>query len=284
MTSIQDIPFEDVKVFLTKNHRTIPKDKNKAYEKVWDLMNDKNIIFEPDSIVEWMIAYNLIQSETNIPNYTIDEIKSLSLNELNKLSKLLTLKSPNINHIINILKYMHASNINDLLTQIFNVKNILRIINAEGELFFLDTIYPNRQSFGDDEILNFKHQISDLNKIKKYNWFQIESIKESIIVDDYNPLVFELNKYKSNDNILIGIKITDSKETWRVDEFIALFTLNDIVIIGVLSGHPRVETTTMTYDNSDGSGPHIIDDINNPVNLSNNLIKYYNAFLKDQYH
>ena len=34
-------------------------------------------------------------------------------------------------------------------------------------------------------------------------------------------------------------------------------------------GHPKIETNV--YNNSDGSGPDIIDDINNPHSLSKNL-------------
>lgn len=36
-------------------------------------------------------------------------------------------------------------------------------------------------------------------------------------------------------------------------------------------GHPKIETNDIVYNNSDGSGPDIIDDINNPHSLSKNL-------------
>jgi len=48
--------------------------------------------------------------------------------------------------------------------------------------------------------------------------------------------------------------------------------------------HPYVETDYMTYSNSDGSGPNIIEDFDDPQSLIGNLIKYYGEFLNNEHH
>ncbi len=50
--------------------------------------------------------------------------------------------------------------------------------------------------------------------------------------------------------------------------------------------HPMIETSYVSYDNSDGSGPDLFNDgdLYNSQILSNNLVKYYYEFLNDDYH
>ena len=106
MTSIYDIPYEDIKIFLLSNNKNF-LDKDDAYNQTKILLKDKKSKGHTINIVEWMIAYNLLKRKVNIPNYTIYEIDKMTQVEIEKLSKLLTMDGNNIENIKNILRYLH---------------------------------------------------------------------------------------------------------------------------------------------------------------------------------
>lgn len=103
---IRDVPYTDIISFLEDNKISVPKDRAKVYDKVLTSLS-KNWEHYPISIVEWITAQNLLRTEVNIPVYTKSQIDNLNKNEIEQLAKLLTMKSNDINHIINILKYLH---------------------------------------------------------------------------------------------------------------------------------------------------------------------------------
>lgn len=109
MTDIKDIPFDDAKQFLYDNDIEISSDKNKIYYEIRKLIRNGSydVTTIPISIVEWILAYNLIVSKINILKYTVSEIALLSKSEINKLAKLLGMTGNNIENIINILYYAH---------------------------------------------------------------------------------------------------------------------------------------------------------------------------------
>lgn len=120
MTSIYDIPYEDISIFLKVNNPRYDfddKDKDTAYTIALTLLKDKNSKGHTTSIVEWMIAHNLLKTKVDIPNYTIYEIDKLSQNQIDKLSKLLTMNGNNIENIKNILRYLHK------LDETINISN-----------------------------------------------------------------------------------------------------------------------------------------------------------------
>lgn len=106
MTTIYDIPYEDIKIFLEANN-IIFKNENDAYEKTRILLKDRKAIGHTNNIIEWMIAYNLLKRKVNIPNYTIYEIDKLYQNEIDQLAKLLTMDGNDVENIKNILRYLH---------------------------------------------------------------------------------------------------------------------------------------------------------------------------------
>jgi hypothetical protein len=60
---------------------------------------------------------------------------------------------------------------------------------------------------------------------------------------------------------------------------------NDYVFVGCIGSHPFVHTSKFNYGNSDGSGPSIFEsDIYNANDIHKILVKYYNAFLDNDYH
>lgn len=104
---IKDIPHNDIKTFLKVNNIPIVN-FNKDYDNAWKLMNKNNAIYVnvPDSIILWMMAYNLFEKKINVPFYTREKIQLMSEKELISLSKLLEMKSYDKTYIIEILKYL----------------------------------------------------------------------------------------------------------------------------------------------------------------------------------
>lgn len=105
MVDIRDVPSNDIYIFLKENN----KSNENAYDIAFELMKNTNTSYNniPDSILEWMKAYNLIQLEIEIPSYTMSQIQLLSQNKINKLAKLLNMKGNDVDNIIGILRYLH---------------------------------------------------------------------------------------------------------------------------------------------------------------------------------
>lgn len=109
MTDIKDLNLDHLKKFLSQNGIFVPKDKNKIYEKAFELMNEKITLYDDVdvSIDEWILAYNAIKRNINIKLYHINDINNMSDSELSNLTKKLGLKKVNITNIINILRFMN---------------------------------------------------------------------------------------------------------------------------------------------------------------------------------
>lgn len=106
MTSIYDIPIEDVKLFLRGNNVEVPETDKLVYREARNLMKNTKLLFYPPSVLEWIVAHNLIVTKAKIPNYTEEEILNLPQNELNLLAKSLTMRTNDRYNVIKILYYM----------------------------------------------------------------------------------------------------------------------------------------------------------------------------------
>jgi hypothetical protein len=87
------------------------------YEKAFTLIKN-NPDYYPIEVIEWIKAYNLIKSKVDVSSYSINDLKNLKEDKLTELSKLLTLKSNIMEHIINVLKYMGKLKIKKFLDEI----------------------------------------------------------------------------------------------------------------------------------------------------------------------
>lgn len=106
MTSIYDIPIEDVKLFLRGNNVDVPETDKLVYREARNLMKNTKLLFYPPSVLEWIVAHNLIVTKVKISNYTEEEILNLPQNELNLLAKSLTMRTNDRYNVIKILYYM----------------------------------------------------------------------------------------------------------------------------------------------------------------------------------
>ena len=110
MTSIYDIPYEDIEIFLNANNEKIPNNINKAYNNAFKLIKDKNSKGHTINIIEWIIAHNVFINKIEINDYSIGEIDNMDQSEIHQLAKTLGIKCDNRNNIINILRYLNKLN------------------------------------------------------------------------------------------------------------------------------------------------------------------------------
>src|SRR5688572_7431350 len=104
MTSLIQIPIEDIELFITKNGYDIPNNNKDLYNLAHKLL--KSAKYYPDIIIDWMIAHNVIVLGTKVPIHTISEIYLLNDKQIGNLARLLKLDRVNINSILNILNYI----------------------------------------------------------------------------------------------------------------------------------------------------------------------------------
>jgi len=129
MSSLRDIPFEDILVFLDKNNIGVPQNEDEIYDIVWDLIqDDKHTIFT-EAIVNWMKAYNSLS--LNLPHY----YEPLSDEQIKELKEIFDVD--NVDDILDILFYANKLVTNfdllklpkDIINEVISNMNINEIEN-----------------------------------------------------------------------------------------------------------------------------------------------------------
>lgn len=150
MTDITDIPYDDIISFLTSNNVKLYKNKNDNYDTVFDIIQQRKYDNYPDSIIDWIIAYNLYNEDRDIPHYTRGEINLMNKEELDQLALSLDIfEGNNIKQsITNVLKYLHKldskiihSDIDPLILKLVDEQRIL-----EGNFDDTTEIFKNNRS------------------------------------------------------------------------------------------------------------------------------------------
>lgn len=204
MTSIYQIPYEDIELFLLTNDIDPSQDININYKLALKLVKKSTTNFEIDSIVEWMIAHNVIILKYNIPEYKKSEILEMNNIELFKLSKSLTMKNSNIENIFNILNYL-GKLIEDIKSNIFSGNPFLNFISQN------DVLFETLKDLDINDIINFcisssninkncsSNKITDLirNKLQKLDYLDLSTynLKELIL---FSKIV----KFKEHNNLI----------------------------------------------------------------------------------
>jgi hypothetical protein len=207
MTSVHDIPYEDIKIFLKANKKTFD-DKDDAYKKTLILLKDKKAKGHTIKIIEWMIAHNLLIRKIDIPHYTTRKIDKMSSFDIDILAKLLTMKGNNRENIKNILRYLHKLDKLDILLP----GNIPRDVIFADTIIVMELIdfyedYPYASSL--TQYLQVNHKLGfDLDQIIYPNnelniLFQIGEDEDNFIeITAYSnegftagKILFEFTKY-----------------------------------------------------------------------------------------
>lgn len=244
MTDIYDINIDDIKLFLIANNEDVPINDDESYELAWELMQNPNSKFIPNSIIEFMMAYNNILKKTKISLYSINEIKQLSDIELRKLATSLSMKGTNINNVINILRYMDKltdeniisilpdviilelfkqSNIDDIknfclikknnkLSKVCRSLDLLDIVKSKFEGDSLDTSdFTLEELFFYNKILPFKKIKTDYNQLN--NNYRGKNVNQIVKYKLFNNYIILFNDrrlfFDKNEIKLLGVKIVD---------------------------------------------------------------------------
>lgn len=215
MTSIYDIPYEDIEIFLLANNKR-HKNKNEAYNIVLTLLKDKKAVGHTTSIIEWMIAYNLLVKKVNVPNFTIYQIDNMKQFQVDELAKLLTLNGNNRDNIKNILRYLgkldelieHPDIKPQILNTILGLKilsfDLKDVINVfKDNKFLRKFIYDNMEQIISNNII-----------IKKYDKY-LSKEEVSLLA----RFIFDLMRL--NENILMkeAIKIARKHESFQTEYY-----------------------------------------------------------------
>jgi hypothetical protein len=209
MTSIRDVPYKDIEKFLLANNKNW-NNESEAYKIAFDLLKNKKAIGHTTSIIEWMMAHNLLKNKIDVPHYTTRKINRMSQYDINQLAKLLTMQGNNRENIKNVLRYLHKLDKLDILLP----GNIPRdvIFGDEITVMELDTFYedyPDADAGSLTRYLQVNHKLGvDLNQIiypnKELNiLFQIGEDKDNFIeIKAYSDegftagqILFEFTKY-----------------------------------------------------------------------------------------
>lgn len=221
MTSIRDIPYEDIKIFLKDNNKTF-KNKDDAYNIAIDLFTDKKSIGHTISIIEWMMAFNLLKNKINIPHYNIYEIDNMSQYEINQLAKLLTMKGNNRDNIKNILRYLHKLDekmliLPDISNLVFSKLNELEIQDINITKLKYNDIINLLKTHRNKKLIR-KFIFDNLEKIIFYNIYFVD-FNDPYILDF---LLNHVNIY--NKNTLIDI-INDA----QLKKYYSDKEINDVI-------------------------------------------------------
>lgn len=207
MTSIHDIPYEDIKIFLLANNKNF-NTKDYAYDKALELLKDKKSIGHTTSIIEWMMAHNLLLLKIDVPHYTTRKIDKMSQFDIDNLAKLLTMKGNNHENIKNILRYLHKLDKLNILLPSGIPRDVLfnnTIVVMELVDFYEDYPYASsltqylqgnhKLGFDQDQIIYPDKQLNILFQIGEDEdaFYQIKANSEEGFTT--GMILFEFTKY-----------------------------------------------------------------------------------------
>ena len=131
--SFTAIPYEDIITLLSSNNIIIPATKSEAYTIAYDLLSsDKEMDNIPDTITDWINAYNIGKSGIPIAKYTTSQIITSSDTDLEQLYHTFSLNYPDKERIIRMLDYLQLLT-NDLISLEMLPHDALDLILTELE-------------------------------------------------------------------------------------------------------------------------------------------------------
>ncbi len=106
MASFSEIPYNDINYLLISNN-IFGNNPERGYLTAWNLIQQNQVTNVPESIADWIIAYNL--STQQIPTMNASDILLANNQSLTEISNILTIPI-NKERIIRILKYLRRLN------------------------------------------------------------------------------------------------------------------------------------------------------------------------------
>lgn len=153
MTDIYDIPYDEIVLFLTVNEvKRSLKEKDNYNTALNMIKNDRNYIY-PDSIIDFIIAYNFIVDGKRIDIVSMNSLaKEFDIIGSNDISK----------SVLDILLYLHE----------LNYENIIKLIsNGEGRNFVFDNM---RRIINNNSPSDKNKSLGNINVIKQLAKFVVD--------------------------------------------------------------------------------------------------------------
>lgn len=269
MTSIKDIPIEDIENFLYLNDFDVKKDDD-IYDLALDIILHEKVEYYPDNIVDWMIAYNNKLRYINTKFYAESEIYKLSEYELLKLSQKLNIdKNSNFRKsltnvlyymgrlkkeiFINLEQYWVSGTLIELELQIIldqnNVKMKVSLPENYPETEIVKSHWLRKSGliYADFNLINPSNSSWDYYLAREVNKiFNIKS-KNALILKDFRNMSIEENLSLQDDEIIInkglGKKILCIGMPYIIDYF-KLDPDNTLILLDAQGGAVRKKEDT----------------------------------------
>ena len=210
------IPLADAKAYIIMNNRRIPEHIASIYSKIYMLIASDLTPNCPSSIVDWTIAYKMLDNKKNIKMHNVSDILISPDCNLINLSKSLTLEHVNKERIIRILGFLHKlnndMNIFDLLPDEI-LKNIFLKLNYKSMLSICISLSNFRKLDKVNEIMYLK--LEEL-KMKGYprlggycfshdvSKFYTDNITEEMYIDKFTGQIYRLCRREFNHPLLLN--------------------------------------------------------------------------------
>jgi alpha-tubulin suppressor-like RCC1 family protein len=246
MNSLTTIPFDDLLSFLSSHYIPITNydstNKSQVYESALQIIRSEqgknnHVISAPISVIDWIIADNLLSTNISINRFTTSSILLSSNDLLLELAKILSLNHVNKERILRILGYL---NLLDNDTSIFDTlpDDILFIIlqNLNCDELVLTCLISSKFIKLD--------QNGEITRILRDKLREKTRLK----LDQYNrkELVF-LNKYKERINISasreFGVYIKDGNVYAFGKGIDSLFNTNIPILVSNLNNIKQISTS-----------------------------------------
>lgn len=234
MTSITDVPLKDIKNFLIANSIVILGNDQYDYEAELELILNGKATNYPDTVIDWIIAYNLFNDRKKIRTYSKNEIDSLSNEELNKLAAMLEIYNSNNTRdsIINVLRYLKKLDLTlvhpDIDPYIFQTVDEVKILS--GNLKRILEVFKKNKTLRQFLYDNMKRIIEE-NLILYYRY---EETGRIIYTDDsvnkLSDFVVELMKLKEMALAKETLRVSDNLLTHKHDRLIFISGIVNNVI------------------------------------------------------
>ena len=129
--NILDIPDTDIFLLLSQNNIPLGKIKSneEAYQIAWNLIESENINEAPDSVINWLHAYN--NKYNNIEEFNIVDLINANEYDLYNIAHIFGLKEINKGDIIEILYYLNKLYNLDIFNNMSNDDIINLLINMD---------------------------------------------------------------------------------------------------------------------------------------------------------
>lgn len=242
MTSITDIPISVIRDFLLQNNREIFGSDDTLYSLAQYLILNSKVDYYPDTVIDWIIAYNFTLSGQHLKIYRSAEIDAMSNKELNNLAVKLELDNNDKQSIINVLSYLHKLEALQLLPDEIKFVELLPKLGLQAFLSFCATDIKHRNLCNNDvfwEYLFKKDYGGDklINKSYKDNFilaYQAEKLYKDLNLNLYFSMV---PKPVRTNRIRLFLKIKDldlrNKKLTSLPKEIGLLTkLKRLTLIG----------------------------------------------------